>query len=389
VTLAQLILDRFEGVFNAAYPELPSVRIRSGSDRGVAIGTRNGTRSDRELLFIGSAANRSAKLLPTGGPRRMTKRVRDLLPDRLRDLTDPDDGAYALRRPSAEEFRAILEEYEIDWSADASAGRVEADKRAFPLSEIELAGARVRIDFDDLSIRHSKFVLSATVFGDVSGFTKFVEDARTPEAKVDALKAFHVIRRETAQVVTRDYDAVRVQYQGDRVQALGHLPDGDDEAITRTAVEMSAGLQSSFETTLKEALPAISSLGLAVGVGFGETVATKLGVRGHRDRICLGEAVVRAERNEENVGRQEIGIDRPTYDKLGEDLRSKFSWDSSADCYVASGLTIEVLESERMAEAMRAGSVYVASGATGAKISPEPGDGARRVRPAPSWGPRS
>jgi hypothetical protein len=266
---------------------------------------------------------------------------------------------------------------------------VEADKKEFPLSDIDLAGARVRIDFDDLSIRHSKFVLSATVFGDVSGFTRFVEDARTPEAKVDALKAFHVIRRETAQVVTRDYDAVRVQYQGDRVQALVHLPEGDEGAIAKIAVEMSAGLQSSFETTLKEALPAISGLGLAGGVGLGETVATKLGARGHRDRICLGEAVVRAERNEENVGKRETGIDRPTYDALDEDLRSRFRWNNSAGCYVASDLTIEVLESEKMAEAMRAGSIYVASGTAGTKISPEAGDGARRVRPAPSWGPRS
>ena len=58
--LAQLIADRFERVFRDAYPQFDSLRVISGSDRGLAIGTRNGTAGDRELTaaLLDSPAHR-------------------------------------------------------------------------------------------------------------------------------------------------------------------------------------------------------------------------------------------------------------------------------------------------------------------------------------------
>lgn len=384
--LAQLIADRFERVFRDAYPQFDSVRVRSGSDRGLAIGTRNGTAGDRELLFIGSPANKAAKLLPEGSARRLTKNILDFLPASLSEHVSADDfGNYALARPSADDFEALLDEFEIDWSEEESRQRVADDKREFPLSEIELSGARVKINFDDLSIRNSKKVLAASSYADVSGFTAFVEAAETDDEKSEALQAFHVIRREQAQVIKSDFDAVRVQYQGDRVQGLTHLPEDDDQMIARDSVEMAVGLQSSFEITLKEALPQIADLGLAVGVGLGDTIATKLGPRGHRDRICLGEAVSRAEHNEEHVGKQEIGIDRTTYDLLDEDKQSKFSWSNSARCYVAKGLTARKSDIAGLAKALTAGAVFVGAVAGAVAISHKANASTTQVKPGRTW----
>jgi len=386
--LAQLIADRFERVFRDAYPQFDSLRVISGSDRGLAIGTRNGTAGDRELLFIGLPANQAAKLLPHGTARRLTDNVYDYLPPSLAEQASEDDlGAYSLARPSTAEFEAILEEFEIDWSEEESRERVADDQRQFPLSEIEFSGARVKIDFDDLSIRNSKSVLAATSYGDVSGFTAFVEAAENEQQQSEALQAFHVIRREQAQVIKADYDAVRVQYQGDRVQGLTHLPEDDDTAIAQSSVEMAIGLQSSFEGTLKEALPQISDLGLAVGVGLGNTVATKLGPRGHRDRICLGEAVSRAEQNEERVGKGEIGIDKATYDLLDEDMQSKFTWSVSARCYVAAGLTWRKSDISKVAAALAVGAVFVGAAAAATVISHRASPGATQVTPGRSWAP--
>lgn len=386
--LAQLIADRFERVFRDAYPQFDALRVRSGADRGLAIGTRNGSRGDRELLFIGSPANKAAKLLPEGGPRRLTKRVVDFLSDSLLEHVTADGlGAYALDRPSHADFEALLEEFGIDWSEDAARRRVADDKRGFPLSDIELSGARTKIDFDTLSIRDSKDVLAANSYADVSGFTAYVESKTADGEKADALRAFHVIRREQAQVIKGDYDAVRVQYQGDRVQGLTHLPEDDEAAVAKASVEMAIGLQSSFEITLKEALPDIDGLGLAVGVGLGDTIATKLGPRGHRDRICLGEAVSRAEHNEEHVGKREIGIDKATYDMLDEGLKNRFAWDSSARCYVARGLTWRALESHDTAKAIAAGALFVGAAVVGTRVASALRPGTTRVTPGKPWGP--
>ena len=387
VVLAQLIADRFERIFHDAYPQFDSVRVRSGSDRGSAIGTRNGTAGDRELLFIGSPANKAAKLLPEGGARRLTKHIHDFLPASLLKHVSKDDlGAFALARPSTEAFEALLEEFEIDWSEEESRQRVADDKREFPLSGIELSGTRVKIDFDDLSIRDSKDVLAASSYADVSGFTAFVEAAETDDEKSDALQAFHVIRREQAQVIKSDFDSVRVQYQGDRVQGLTHLPEDDDTAIAKGSVEMAIGLQSSFEITLKEALPQIGDLGLAIGVGLGETIATKLGPRGHRDRICLGEAVSRAERNEERVGKQEIGIDKATYDLLDEELRSSFIWSASAQCYVGKDLTARQSDLAGMAKAFATGALFVGAAVGAVALTHRASSSTTPAKPDRNWG---
>ena len=312
----------------------------------------------------------------------------DYLPESLRKhATEDETRHYSLAGLTQSEFEALLDEFEIEWSENDSRERVEADKRQFPLADIELSGARTTIDFDALSIRDSKYVLAANSYADVSGFTAFVESATTDGAKAEALKAFHVIRREHARVIKSDYDAVRVQYQGDRVQGLTHLPTDDWKAIATAAVETAIGLQSSFEITLKEALPSIQKLGLAVGVGLGWTVATKLGPRGHRDRICLGDAVSRAERNEENVDKGEIGIDKATYDQLDDALRARFAWNNPSRCYVAAGLTWEKVEAESVAEALRRGAIYVGPAGGATRISPSPTPGTRRVTPSSSWGP--
>src|SRR5262249_25126202 len=68
----QLILDRASLVFDELFPAMPDLGLRSGSDVGEAIGTRNGAHGDRELLFLGRPANHAAKLLGAGSPRRLT-----------------------------------------------------------------------------------------------------------------------------------------------------------------------------------------------------------------------------------------------------------------------------------------------------------------------------
>lgn len=384
--LAQLMIDRFGQIFSTRFTDLPDLRIRSGSDLGNAVGTRNGSRGDRELLFLGSPANHAAKLLPEGGDRRLTGSVYDELPEDLAAYVEDDLAQYRLRRPDSDDLESLLADHGVAWSADEAEERLDEDLEQFPADKVELWGASSRIDFDTLSFTNGKLVEAATLFGDVSGFTAYIDGTRySEEARRQALREFHAIRREMAEVVKKDHEGVRVQFQGDRIQGLFQLPEKDSDGFSQEAVSAAVGLQSSFELVLKALLPNIAILGLAVGISQGTTIATKLGERGHRDRICLGADVLRAEANEERVGKYEIGISGNVRDHLPEELAERFVWDASKGCFVASGLNQGTLDLVEASKAYRQNQpVYVKPAASGVVIGTKPDQG-RRVEPSRPW----
>lgn len=383
--LLQMILDRYGVVFSGEFADLPDVRIRSGADIGQAIGTRNGIRGDRELLFLGAPANHAAKLLNEGADRRLTDAIREALPDDLAAFVEADEGRFKLRRPSVPELEELLNAYGIEWSTDDAADWLADDLEQFPADKVGLWGASERIDFDELSFTNSKLIEAATLYGDVSGFTAYIDGADNQDDQREALRAFHAIRLEMARVVKDDHDGVRVQYQGDRVQALFHLPQDDASGFSSEAVSAAVGLQSSFELVLKILLPQISALGIAVGVSQGTTIATKLGERAHRDRICLGVDVLRAEQNEERVGKRQIGISGNVRDNLPEVVAKQFEWDAAKNCYVATGLTQDKLDLAKSARGYAEGkSAFIKETDTGPVVTTRPGQG-REVKPAPSW----
>ena len=62
--LLQMVLRHFvRYIFNLEFPKLPNLSLSGGVDLGSAIGTKNGHRGDRELLFLGAPANYAAKIL--------------------------------------------------------------------------------------------------------------------------------------------------------------------------------------------------------------------------------------------------------------------------------------------------------------------------------------
>ena len=384
--LLQLVLDRFGVVFNTEFSDLDDVEIRSGSDMGTAIGTRNGTGGDRELLFLGRPANHAAKLLaPDTARRRLTAAIEAELPADLGELVEDDGETFKLVRPTPSRLQELLDKYEIEWSPDASAQRLGDDREMFPAEMAGLWATEFTVKFDDLKYSDSKLVDAATLYGDVSGFTAYIDDADTDDKKREALRAFHAIRLELDRVVKKDYDGVRVQFQGDRIQAIFHLPKGASAAISDRAVRASAAMQSSFEKVLKSELPEIATLGIAIGISRGDTIAARLGVRAHRDRICLGKEVLRAERNEERSAKRETGISGNVHDQLDAVLQEQFAWSDAKGCFIAAGLDHDKITLLEDAKALDAGKAAYLSGSA---ISTSSTAG-RPVQPAPSHGPRS
>lgn len=390
VLLMLVARDFLRYVFNPLFPKCDNLTLRGGADIGTVIGTRNGMRGDRELLFLGDAANQAAKIIDSG--LRLTSRIYDVLPDDVQQICEEIDVTKKLYRVvstmSKDDVVAFCEAHDIKWRRDDLSERIEADLDAMPLKDFEYSAAEVLIDFDALSYRNSKQVLAASIFADVSGFTKFIGSSTSDEEKVRALEALHVMRVEFTRVATHDYNAVRVQFQGDRMQAIVHLPADDGPKISRKAVEVAIGLQSSMELVIKDVIDGIGSLGLAVGVDAGVVVATKLGTRGHRDRITVGASVIGAAANEERTDKRQIGVSTAVYDGLEDAVKEYFAYDNVAKCYVATGLTAAVLERKAAAAAVYNARtpVYVSSASAGISVTREEAGGASKVTPARSHG---
>lgn len=386
--LLQAVLREFvDSVFNPAFPALENVEISGGADIGNAIGTQDGMKGDRELLFVGAPANYAAKITADAGQLRMTARVYNELPKETQRLcSKADDGNYVFGSVGHATLQNLLEKVGVKWNPEASAKRLEEDKRKFPLKDIQYSNAEELIDLDSLGITNNRRVTAASLFADVDGFTAYVDSAKTTELKKAALRVLHAIRHEMAAVIKHDFDGLRIQYQGDRAQALLHLPKEDFPAIAEKAVGMAAGLQSSMEYTLKECLPESAPLKLAVGIDVDLTLVSKLGIRGERDRICIGLGVVDAEECQEQCKGGEVGITSEVHGMLEASTRKHFTYNKDNGIYVAVDLTAEKSERLKKAAAYAVGSsVFVRSGRTGVDITSREGTGARQVLPSRSY----
>lgn len=384
----QLVLKDFtQNVFNPSFKFYEDFEIASGADIGNAIGTKNGSKNDRELLFLGAPANYAAKIINKSGQLRITKALFDSLPEKLQDFCfEIDENIQQIKTISQEKLDELLVQYGISWDREASENRIKDDKKDFPLKDIKYSSADNLINIDSLGINNNKRVLASSVFGDVTGFTAYIDSADTDEKKQEALKVLHVIRKEMATVVKKDFEGIRVQFQGDRVQGIFHLPKDEESKIAEESVESAIGLQSSMEKTIKAVLPEASHLKLAVGVDIDMTLLTKLGTHAHRDRICIGKGVEDAAKYEEKCNGGQIGISTRIYNALPERLSKHFTYNKSAGCYVAENLTADKVERAEKATYAVAGSpVFITSSKSGTNVSVSERENARLVTPARSF----
>jgi class 3 adenylate cyclase len=384
----QLVLKDFtENVFNPSFEFYEDFEAGSGADVGNSVGTRNGSRGDRELLFLGSPANYAAKIINKAGQLRLTKQLFDALPEKLQDYCLEISGdIYQIKHIREEDLDKLLKEYGITWDRESSETRINDDKKRFPLKDIEYSSAKELIDIDSLGVTNNKRVLASSVFGDVTGFTAYIDGAETDEKKREALRVLHAIRKEMAKVVNTDFNGIRVQFQGDRVQGLFHLPSDKESKVAEGAVDAAVGLQSSMEKTIKEVLPESHHLKLAVGVDIDMTLVSKLGTHAHRDRICLGKGVEDAALCEEKCGGGQIGVSKRIYDALPERLSKHFSYDKSLGFYIASNLTADKVErAEKAARAVAGAPAFIHSDKSGTRISIEELSNARVVTPGRSF----
>ena len=204
-----------------------------------------------------------------------------------------------------------------------------------------------------------------------------------------ALRVLHAIRKEMASVVKRDFDGVRVQFQGDRVQALFHLPKRDDEKIAKRAVDCAIGLQSSMELVIKKLLPEAADLGMAVGSLLEKLLSRSSARTATETGSALAIPSKRQPGTRKVVAAEKLRFLR-THIPLDEELQKLFVWNSNRGLYIGTNITHEKAERARKAGLFKQ-SVFVTSGTAGAHVSSQAAAGAAhlfrqdhmRVRPKP------
>lgn len=337
--LLQLVLDDFvHAVFHAVFPRYKKTIIASGADLGITIATSDGLKNDREMLFIGSAANYAAKIIDQNDSRpRLTNNIYRALPKELKALcrtasTDFTTPTYLLQLPERAKLAKLLQFYGIRWQPEERKQHLQQEKDRLSLKPITTHSEAPLTNLNELSVHNNRRVFAASLFADVSGFTRYIEKVENNAQKEQAIRVLHVLREEMACIVRLDFPGLRVQFQGDRVQALFV---GEERIVAQQAVQAAMGLQSSMEGPIKECLPQSGPLHLAIGIDLGWTLVSCLGVRQHRDPICIGSAVERAAAFEEASNGRQIAISRRLYRALPAELKCHFQRNKKAQCYMA------------------------------------------------------
>ncbi len=341
----------------------------AGVDFGDAVVTKDGVGGDRELLFLGHPANMAAKIIRGG--LRLTSEVVALLPDSFDQylaeaVDDPNVMCFA---PSAAALEDLIGDRGYTWSRERTQKRLEADVEAYPPGTTVVSSTRAPIDKSRLGIRNTKQVDGVSLFADVDGFTKYVDQAAAiDEDLVEAVRAYHVIRSEMRNTAVVDFDGLRIQYQGDRMQVLAYLPLDDQEGAAVRAVRIAAALSSVVTDVLPQVI-GVAAKPLAIGLAAGTTLVSKLGEYGNRDVVCLGSATVEAARIQVGLDGGDIGLDAELYSRLPDWLQKAFTWRKSPGAYVAAGLTLDELERLEAAESPDRAKTLLTGGAVGTGLA--------------------
>lgn len=286
-----------------------STRIRVGVDSGSAVAVNSGTKDEREPLFLGAPANYAAKLAEGHDDGIfMSNRVRrDLGLQQIvshdvlfseRHTAAPTGGigslatntAYLTKRLSDAAIMTAASNarnrFTLDVGTDAS---FSFHRHTPPLKSI---------DFGLLMPSSSIRMGLMSIFGDIDGFTAYVDECIANGRIGEMVSNLHVIRSELAAALSEDFDGRKVRFIGDCIHGLvaeGTAFETDASASVVAAVKAAGGIRSSFELCQQE-LDGINDLGIAIGLEFGETPITRIGIRGDRSVRCsVSRAVSKSE----------------------------------------------------------------------------------------------
>ncbi|WP_370334505.1 adenylate/guanylate cyclase domain-containing protein [Parvularcula marina] len=314
-----------------------SAEFRIGIDVGTCVAINNGTGSEQEPMFLGSAANHAAKLAEGDEAGiYISDRVRtilDMTPVGQREFHDSVGDnliegivAGAIGKRSGVKLATnVIDEWRSDIQKNAqfdpTSPHFVFSHKASPFSDI---------DFEDVSPSKSIRMPLLSTYADIDGYTAYIDQCIADSEVANAVKALYVLRREFQAVVEDDFGGKKIRFIGDCIHAVNAEAtnfDTDSRATLDIGAKCAGALHSSFKICQEE-LQYIDELGLAIGLEYGVTPISKIGIRGERAvRVASSVATTESERLQRDCERGETRFGVKAIAQMGGDLRHIVSTD--------------------------------------------------------------
>jgi class 3 adenylate cyclase len=290
VALAQLFQQVIR-IGSGLHEEFPGLKLSLGIEAGQALVVTNGTRGDREPLFLGNPANRAAKLLRGRPGILLGANARASL-----------GAAWASGSEgnvlSAEDVGRASQGIELGVSPDTLVKHWQTELAEHSLSDIAFSRPTPplsSLDLDTVTPATSRRLNAVSIHADVDGFTAFVEQSLKTGQGAMAARVMHVIRKELRDVLN-DFGGLKIRYIGDCLHGI--LAEGVTETDAAQSISdgvRCAGAMRDAFAEIQKAIPEAGKLGLAIGLDYGPVSLSRLGVKNNRARCAVGQAVIGSE----------------------------------------------------------------------------------------------
>lgn len=289
-----------------------------------------------ELTTIGFAANYAAKLQALSGLNKISisEDIYDSLCEgdkkHFEQVDEPSIKKYDQDRYYTEHLVYIDSPVTIT-GADMTAAKEYANSDN--LGDIDFASVRAPLNFRSLSKTQCKKLDGIPVFADVRGFTsQFKEDDSNLEEM--AQKTQQILN--AMYQVSTGHGGIHVQFQGDRELSLYHnIPGQNVNGVYQAE-------QKCFKAAVLASMRMIDAVKpynahIGVGEDFGRLFATKIGARGEKYNILLGETVIQADVMEDkHADEDQVAITAEVYSSLkNEDANLASQFKKIGDCFIA------------------------------------------------------
>lgn len=307
-------LTRYINTDIVKYKLMPAFCINVGVAYGKFYDFEFATKDDYlELTTIGYAANLAAKLQALSGPNRISisENIYDKLPvgeqRKYEKVDEKSIEKYGQQKYYTVHIVCVDSPVKIE-KVDLQIAKDYANSDN--LKDIEFTGVRAPLNFKNLSKTQCKKLEGIPVFADVRSFTsQFKEDDSNLEEMTR--KTQEVL--ESMYQVSMSHGGIHIQFQGDRELSLYHnVP----EQTINGAYQAEQKCFKSAVLASMRMIDAVKPYAVHIGVGedFGTLFATKIGARGEKDNILLGETVIQADIMEDkNAGEDQIAITAEVY----------------------------------------------------------------------------
>lgn len=365
----------YEG-FNVVFDDLDNFRSAIGISTGDFLLVKVGVQGQREVISLGDAANKGAKIIAGSGNIIICKRTYDLLPDDLQDLFEKNgNNTYKASGVRWSKHPTLKDKYAKDFDIDALIGITRDYKESLPLADINISKPTVEIDFESLTEKNCKRFEGLVIFADLDGFSSYIKKAQDNDELENIVRVIHGIVAEFQSAV-KDIGGLPVQVRGDCLISVLHLPYDDEETAKRAelAVKVATALQSSM-VELNEYFDEYPDLKVAIGVESGLSIATRLGKQGKKERVVIGLPPIESETIQQKFAEGgDTRITEKVYKELEDEKLKKHFKKQVTDDYRAKNLTFEVLDedskedskNESRTSKLKPGKIVVGSSATAA-----------------------